>query len=165
MLGYAIYDDNFEEVRNHLETGINLNERIQGIDTGGNEIFRTPLGLAWRNEFGETPLYDAIRESDFYNDSPVKWLLKHKVDVNLQNIDGDTPLHIAVERKNFIFVYVLLKANADGTIRNNKYQTPKDYAESLLMIEKDKHDKEELRRIIGLLPDDDSWMIKSAVDD
>ncbi len=55
-------------------------------------------------------------------------ILKQGIDINIQNIDGNTPLHYAAryycEEKFFNY---MVQQGADYTIRNNKKQTAIDY--------------------------------------
>ena len=44
-------------------------------------------------------------------------------DVNLQNYDGDTPLHLAARYEMEYIVKVLLHYNADVNIKNKKDET------------------------------------------
>ena len=47
-------------------------------------------------------------------------------DVNLQNYDGDTPLHLAARYEMEYIVKLLLHYNADVNIRNKKYEMAVD---------------------------------------
>ena len=49
------------------------------------------------------------------------------VDPNIQDNNGDTPLHIAARRDYCVVVKLLLNHGADPTIRNKKGRTPRDY--------------------------------------
>ena len=56
----------------------------------------------------------------------VKFLLFMGADVNLQNYDGDTPLHLAARYEMEYIVKLLLHYNADVNIRNKKYEMAVD---------------------------------------
>ena len=51
-------------------------------------------------------------------------------DLNLQNYDGDTPLHLAARYEMEYIVEVLLHYNADVNITNNKHETALHAAKS-----------------------------------
>lgn len=52
-------------------------------------------------------------------------LLKQGADINIQNNDGNTPLHLAIlRRKDINYLQRLLEYGADPTIRNNEGDTP-----------------------------------------
>ena len=53
----------------------------------------------------------------------IKFLLNRGADVNLQNYDGDTPLHLAARYEMEYIVKVLLHYNADVNIKNKKDET------------------------------------------
>lgn len=53
------------------------------------------------------------------------------MDINEIDLDGNTPLHVAIYKKNGAAILFLLKAGADLNKRNNQERTPKDLAESL----------------------------------
>ena len=53
----------------------------------------------------------------------VKFLLNKGANVNLQNYDGDTPLHLAARYEMEYIVKLLLHYNADVNIINKKDET------------------------------------------
>ena len=60
----------------------------------------------------------------------VKFLLNMGADVNLQNYDGDTPLHLAARYEMEYIVKLLLHYNADVNITNKKHETAVHAAKS-----------------------------------
>lgn len=74
------------------------------------------------NEFGENALFQTIKSSDL---NSTLMLLEKKATVNLQNNKGETPLFYAgyggIEKLELTIL--LLKYDADPTIKNNKKQT------------------------------------------
>jgi len=69
----------------------------------------------------------------------VNQLIANGAPLNLQNNDGNTPLHLACLRRDCSMIASLLKAGADKTIRNNADKLPEDlldckYAESYAII-------------------------------
>jgi hypothetical protein len=56
----------------------------------------------------------------------VRFLLEHGADPNVQDKDGGTPLHFAVEGCHVDVARLLLDYGADPTIRDNKGRTPLD---------------------------------------
>ena len=53
-----------------------------------------------------------------------KILIKSQYDINIQDIDGDTPLHMSVFMGNFDICEVLIKHNANINIKDKWGQTP-----------------------------------------
>lgn len=58
-------------------------------------------------------------------DELVNKLIEH-TNLNLQNKDGNTALHLAYARRDVAFIDSLMAKGADATIKNNKGQLPKD---------------------------------------
>ena len=65
--------------------------------------------------------YEMYHES---NTKLLKDILKNKGNPNIQDTDGDTPLHFAVNSKHADYVAILLAAGANPNIINNKGDTP-----------------------------------------
>ena len=65
-----------------------------------------------------------IKASRNQNVVLVQSILKIGADVNVQDENGFTPLHIASENGNVTLVDLLLKFGADVNIRNSKNETP-----------------------------------------
>ena len=135
MLGYAIYDDNLEEVRKHLETGINFNERIQSVDNQGTEIFRTPLDLVWRNleminlfiQYGANVTTDQDFVFEIIHNTAIADQFINDLDLNKRNESGETPLYDAMrisEYYNHSPVKWLLKHQVDVNVQNIDGDTP-----------------------------------------
>ncbi len=85
------------------------------------------------NKRGGTPLSYAIRIGS--EPRVVELLARSGGDVNMQNIDGNTPLHFAViyaecysREAAVAVVKALTKFGADKNIKNNKGFSPKDLA-------------------------------------
>ena len=69
-----------------------------------------------------------LLDSYFYgtlgNEELLKTMLTHKADPNIQDIHGNTPLHLAMRRKNLDYGAILLAAGANPNIENYKGDTP-----------------------------------------
>ena len=63
-----------------------------------------------------------------------KLAIKYGADLNKQNKNGDTPLHVAVEYGNKAIVLILIEAKANLKIRNNNGYTPLEYAKQALYM-------------------------------
>ena len=70
----------------------------------------------------------------------VGWLLARKVDINEKDLQGDTPLHTAINKANFIITFILLENGADHTARNAARQTPEAGIEAAFKKMKDEDD-------------------------
>jgi ankyrin repeat protein len=87
--------------------------------------------------YGEHPLFLFIRRaSNLQEDDEklVKLFIEHGADINVQrvncsNMKRDTMLHVAVRNQNVPLCIILLKNNADLSIRNADQQTAIDIAE------------------------------------
>lgn len=75
-----------------------------------------------RNKKQKTPLMLAIE--NYSNASVVEYLIQNKVDVNIHDIDGNTPLHIAAMKCELEIIKVLIREGSDLNAKNNKLQTP-----------------------------------------
>lgn len=82
--------------------------------------------IAMKDDRGYTLLHNAVKEG---NKGMVKVLLENGVDVNAVNSDGDTPLHVAVKRKNVDkkMVDILIKNGADVNAADRKGYIPIEY--------------------------------------
>ena len=118
-----------------------LLSRTEGANYKGRTVFypNENLNINLQNYYGETALHlviitrDAVimrskkkwpfnRSTDRYT-KIVKFLLNKGADTNLQNYDGDTPLHLAASCEMEYIVKLLLHYNADANIRNKKGET------------------------------------------
>ena len=78
---------------------------------------------------GNTQLHEACRYRDDVTEVlSLVYVRGHKI--NVQNNDGDTPLHIACSFGHSDIVETLMLAGADETITNNEGKTPAQVAES-----------------------------------
>lgn len=92
--------------------------------------------------FGATVLNSAIFNGNL---ELIKFLISQKMNLNTQDFrDGFTPLHIAVVQKLTPIIELLLKNNADTTIRDNKGHRAEDLANTEEIIELFKKNKKEI---------------------
>ena len=122
--------------------------RIEGTNIKGRTVYHLneKLNASSQNYYKETALHLAIntrdavimhskkkwpfnRCTDRYT-KIVKFLLNMGADVNLQNYDGDTPLHLAARYEMEYIVKLLLHYNADINITNRKDETAVNSAKS-----------------------------------
>ncbi|KAH7853350.1 hypothetical protein Vadar_001450 [Vaccinium darrowii] len=64
------------------------------------------------------PLHSLAASGQFYL---VNALLKHNVDINIQDKDGWTPLHLAVQTRKTDIVRLMLIKGADKTVKNQDH--------------------------------------------
>ncbi|XP_018025047.2 ankyrin-3-like [Hyalella azteca] len=76
-----------------------------------------------KNESAKTLLHVVIL-SGRSNVNVIKFLLKKGVDKNFPDINGNTPLHYAVENDNFEVVKLLLRVGAIYDVKNNAGKAP-----------------------------------------
>ena len=122
--------------------------RIEEKDFKGRTVYHLheQLNVNLQNYYKETALHLAIntrdavimhskkkwpfnRCTDRYT-KIVKFLLNMGADVNQQNYDGDTPLHLAARYEMEYIVKLLLHYNADINITNRKDETAVNSAKS-----------------------------------
>lgn len=99
----AIMTDNLEAVKQHIESGTDI-DRIDQMS-------------------GSTPL---ITAATFDKRGIVKALVDAGADLTIQNNDGSTALHVAAFFCRIEIVQILIDAKADNTIRNNYGATPRE---------------------------------------
>ena len=118
-----------------------LLSRIEETNFKGCTVYRLneKLNVNLQNYYKETALHLVIntrnavimhskkkwpfnRCTDLYTKT-VKFLLNKGADTNLQNFDGDTPLHLAARYEMEYIVKLLLHYNADVNITNEKSET------------------------------------------
>ena len=75
-----------------------------------NELLRQTTQIDVRDEFGETPLFIAVR---YDNNHAASLLISRGANVNARNNDGTTPLMMAVLSQNLPLIRDLIKAGAD----------------------------------------------------
>lgn len=120
-----------EMTRNMLKLrGYQFNEKefFRGISLEDGQVVKAFLQAGInpnaKNEKGETALVYAIREKD----PKIAELLIEKADINLQDDNGNSPLHTAIMQDKDEITELLLKKNADvnvtGTYKTIKNQTP-----------------------------------------
>lgn len=88
-----------------------------------------PYALTDNNE---TVLFPLIYRETLDEAEYSKVLIKFPNDLlNKQDINGDTILHLAVEKTNTTLIKALVNAGADTTIRNNENKTPVELCEEI----------------------------------
>ena len=118
-----------------------LLSKIEETNFKGRTVYHLneKLNVNSQNYYKETALHLAINTRDaviMYSKKKwpfnrctdrytkiIKFLLNMGADVNLQNYDGDTPLHLAARYEMEYIVKVLLHYNADVNITNKKHET------------------------------------------
>lgn len=113
----------------------------------GSDSSQHILEFLLKQQIDQEVLNDALRqvarkntkgdEYEMYNEA-VQALIKRGANVNSQDKDGDTALHIAIYYDKFSTIKILLNKNADYYIKNTKDTTPIDLMnEKLSRSEKD----------------------------
>lgn len=84
--------------------------------------YRTPFALEYRcKSTNQTPLFAAIQRNNLDN---TLQLLSYGSILTCEDINGDTPLHIAVRNGNPEIVKLLLCFDADISTKNKTDETP-----------------------------------------
>jgi len=83
-----------------------------------NKFLLNRLSLLKKNA-----LHHAIEEKNNYF---AKELIKRGIAINVQDIDGNSPLHIAVSKSNFIIAKLLIKNKANLYLKNKNDEKPCD---------------------------------------
>lgn len=104
---------------------------IQAVKTGDAKKVRVaidalPGTIDIRDVHGKTALMYAV---ELGNVDIVKQLLRQKnIDVNISDLTGNTPLHLAYATANEVIQKLLVRAGADGSVLNSDGLKPKDLA-------------------------------------
>lgn len=108
----------------------------------------------FRNEDGQTALHLAAIQDEYLT----RDVLGHGFDINIRNLDGETPLMCAVSVENIGTVTLLLKNHADVNVVNDKQETclhiaaSKDKSGSITQLLLRRNADTELVDGIGLTP-------------
>jgi hypothetical protein len=118
MLHFAICEGSLEKVRFLVGEGAAVCGPYPASETGA--LYR-PGGLS----LGATPLHSAALIED---PSIAQFLLDKGADINATDLDGNTPLHVAIKARggNLPLVECLLAAGSSLEIKNNRGETPLD---------------------------------------
>lgn len=88
----------------------------------------TPEMIQYRDRHGNSIVHAAVNRltstTGYIEDIINK--LGGYIDINSQNVDGNTPLHLAVINERFDMAAILVEAGADINIKNNNGLTPID---------------------------------------
>lgn len=87
------------------------------------------------NTFGSTPLHVSVSSTQRRATALWDLLVERGCDLNAQDNEGDTPLHVAACHWNASCVKYLLKKGADPTLRDGKGETVLDQAKHLKQTE------------------------------
>ena len=66
-------------------------------------------------------IFESIEKNDFQT---FRKLIDNGIDVNIRDIFGNTPLHLAVMRNNALMMWYLIKHKAGINTKNNFGETP-----------------------------------------
>ncbi|MBN8827520.1 MAG: ankyrin repeat domain-containing protein [Sphingobacteriia bacterium] len=90
------------------------NSQPELVDDLLRELSNSPSELNRSDQIGFTPIHYAIQHDlNGSNEKVIKQLIEiYKVDINLQTIDGETPLQIAIRNGNFNIIISLINNGA-----------------------------------------------------
>lgn len=111
------------------------NMRVPASQSVGYYLVDVYADTKVRNTLGQTPLH-MVLSTDVNADRTkmVEYLVKNGADINAQNNQGDTLMHLAVNMRNAEWVETLLKlwyTIFNLTVKNEKGLTPYEYAKQL----------------------------------
>lgn len=132
-----------DAIANYLiDTGVDLEKPtakgftsvLTAISNGRLEVFKYMLEtrtLDLNKQTGPNKLSPLKMATVHANLDMLKEVLKHDIDLNQQDAQGNTALHYAVMTKNYEKLKLLLQKGADPTIQNKKRITPEDLAKKI----------------------------------
>lgn len=85
-----------------------------------SDLLRQTTQIEARDEFGETPLFRAVR---YNKNEAAALLISHGANVNFRDSNGTTPLMMAVLSQNLTLINILLNAGADANAADDKGRT------------------------------------------
>jgi uncharacterized protein len=123
----------FEWTRKFIEKGF---KKMVGINDDGMNIwiacsdgnieqvkkYLEYMAVDSKDENGYTPLHAA---ASYNHLELIRLLAEHQANLNIQDIDGDTPLHVSQDLET---VKLLVQLGADPTIRNQEQRLPIEIA-------------------------------------
>jgi len=133
------YNGHIDVVLELVSAGADVNLReydartplMAAVQKGHADVLTTLLDngadTELRDNAGRTTLFHAIHETVCHGLNVVQLLVHHGAKVNVQNVDGKTPLHVAVERQQSEVVVFLLNAGADVGLTDVWRNTPLHY--------------------------------------
>jgi len=80
--------------------------------------------LLKEKDTGNTPLHFIAKSFNNIDPAIIKKFIDKGCEVNVQNVDGETPLHRAASKGNEVMIRTLIKAGGDIDITNNDGETP-----------------------------------------
>jgi len=86
------------------------------------KVLRQKININQKDIVGNTALH--LLSGSYSNTDIVKLLLQSGAKVNLQNKNGDTPIHIACEQGNEDVVLMLIATGANINVKNKMGNTP-----------------------------------------
>jgi hypothetical protein len=132
-LSVAIERNDVGIVKALIQAGVDVNRVVDGLDTPLMQAVRktTHSGIiktlleANANVNGRGSLGNTVLHMVFWWKTPdIAVFLAHGADVNAQNDEGDTPLHLAAFEGDVVSTGVLINVGAKVNIRNNRGRTP-----------------------------------------
>nr|XP_022905017.1 alpha-latrocrustotoxin-Lt1a-like isoform X2 [Onthophagus taurus] len=132
----AICDDNMDEIMKHLNTDY---YKLNLGDEAGNTCIHLAAGYASlnalkyflslenvrinvQNHYGNTPLLHALYLNDSYE--VIKCLVDHNCDINVNNLECVTALHIAANKKDIKIGSLLIEKGANVDAKDSEGFTP-----------------------------------------
>ena len=107
-------------VLHHFAGGCDLDTLVILLENIGGDI-------NYRNENGGNTALHYICCSQTKSVSIMRTLLKYGADPNIQNSNGNTPLHLCANRRLTKLIQLLIEYSADVNIQNNFGETPLHY--------------------------------------
>jgi ankyrin repeat protein len=133
------HTDNEGNTSLHIARRNNVDEKDAHIECVKLLVDRYKIAVNGKNFKQETPLHFIVAEG--FNDDDednfvifnnhVAFLLKRGADPNIENVDGQTSLHLAAKRGKLDTVQLLIEKDADVNVKDKNGETPNDIAERL----------------------------------